>query len=94
MSPDKPQRHETTNDHSVPGEGNCEAARRYNKATREHAKTADVEKEARDAEPRDTGEARELERAEDEGRLHAKDEDPLLDEPERIERDPEARGRK
>jgi hypothetical protein len=81
-------------DSEVQGEGNYDAARRYNKAAREHARKADVEGEARDAEPRDAGEASELERAENEGRSHAKDEDPLLDEPERIERQPESSGRK
>jgi hypothetical protein len=72
----------------VQGEGDYEAARRYNEAAREHARSADVEGEARDAEPASPLEERELERAEDEGRARAKEEDALLDEPERIERNP------
>ena len=85
---------EKAGDDEVQGEGNYDAARRYNKATREHVRKADVEGEARDAEPRDAGEASELQRAENEGRSHAKEEDALLDEPERIERQPDSSGRK
>jgi len=70
------------------GEGNYDAARRYNKATREHVRQSDVEREAHDAEPRSKDEETELERAETEGRSHAKDEDPLLGEPGAIERKP------
>lgn len=70
---------------AVQGEGNYEAARRYNDASREHAENADVEGEARDAAPLDDAEADELELAEEEGRARAAEEDPLLDEPERIE---------
>lgn len=87
-NPKTPERKDVHPGKEMQGEGNYEAARRYNEAVREHVKGADVEDEARDAEPRDSDEARELERAEDEGRSHAKDEDPLLDEPERIERNP------
>jgi hypothetical protein len=72
----------------VQGEGNYEAARRYNDAAREHAKSADVEEEARDAQPTDEREERELQDAEDAGRARALEEDPLLDDPERIEHDP------
>ena len=71
----------------VQGEGNYEAARRYNEAAREHAKSADFEEEARDAQPTDEREERELQDAEDAGRARALEEDPLLDEPERIEHD-------
>ena len=73
----------------VQGEGDYEAARRYNEAAREHAKSADVEGEARDAEPSDEREERELREAEEAGRARALEEDPLLDDPERIEHDPE-----
>jgi hypothetical protein len=72
----------------VQGEGNYEAARRYNDAAREHAKSADVAEEARDAQPTDEREERELQDAEDAGRARALEEDPLLDDPERIEHDP------
>lgn len=67
------------------GEGNITAARRYNEAAKEHAENADVEAEADAARPQSSAEARELKKAEDTGRARAKDEDPLLDEPERID---------
>lgn len=76
----------------VQGEGNYEAARRYNEAAREHARSADVEGEARDAQPTDEREERELQEAEEAGRARALEEDPLLDDPGRIEHDP-AKGR-
>ena len=76
---------------NVHGEGNYEAARRYNKATREHAQSADVEAEARDAEPADDREERELQQAEEAGRARALEEDRLLDEPEKIKRDSDSR---
>ena len=69
------------------GEGNYDAARRYNKATREHAQSHDVEREAREAEPANADEARDMERAEQKGRSRASEEDPLLDDPESIDRD-------
>jgi hypothetical protein len=72
----------------VQGEGDYEAARRYNEAARDHARSANVEGEARDAQPTDEREERELQEAEDAGRARALEEDPLLDEPERIEHDP------
>jgi len=68
----------------VLGEGNITAARRYNEAAQEHAQRADVEAEADAARPRSDAEAKELKQAEDAGRARAKDEDPLLDAPEKI----------
>ncbi len=71
----------------VQGEGNYDAARRYNEATREHVRSHDVEREAREAEPANADEARDMERAEQKGRSRASEEDPLLDDPESIDRD-------
>jgi hypothetical protein len=79
-------------DAGIQGEGDYEAARRYNEKATEHARSADVEGEARDAEPADAREEDELEEAEEKGRARAKDEDPLLDEPERIERNADKTG--
>ena len=62
----------------VQGEGDYEAGRRYDKATREFAESGRVEPAARDAAPDDASEAEELERAEAEGKSHSKGEDPLL----------------
>lgn len=80
-------------DHSsspdLQGEGNYDAARRYNEGLRRHVRGADIDQEARDAAPTDPSEARDLERAEREGRSHSKEEDPLLDDPDRIDRDQE-----
>ena len=67
------------------GEGDYKAARRYNEATREFVKDEDVAGAARDAEPQNAGEEQQLEQAEQAGRQRAKDEDPLLDRPEKIE---------
>ena len=69
----------------VQGEGNYDAARRYNEATREHVRSHDVEREAREAEPTNADEARDMERAEQKGRSRASEEDPLLDDPESID---------
>ena len=65
----------------VQGEGDYEAARRYDKAAREFAESGKVDDAARDAGPRSAEEADELRRAEREGKSHAKGEDPLLNNP-------------
>ncbi|MBA2548336.1 MAG: hypothetical protein H0V16_07735 [Burkholderiaceae bacterium] len=70
----------------VQGEGDYKAARRYNESTREFIKDNDVTEAARDAEPETAAEEQQLERAEQAGRERAKDEDPLLDHPEQINR--------
>ena len=58
---------------NVYGEGNYEASRQYNAATKEFVKKADIEKAARDAAPRSPTEAKEMLEAEQEGLRHAKD---------------------
>jgi hypothetical protein len=69
----------TPNKDEVQGEGDYEAGRRYDKASREFAQSGRVEPAARDAAPHDAREAEDMERAEDVGKSHAKGEDPLLD---------------
>ncbi|HXF79201.1 MAG TPA: hypothetical protein VN598_10090 [Usitatibacter sp.] len=54
------------------GEGNYKATRQYNEGVKDHMQHHDVEKEARDAAPRSDAEARDMERAEEEGRSRAK----------------------
>lgn len=54
------------------GEGNYDAARRYDEKTREFVKSGRVEQAARDAEPKTDDEADGLRQAEEEGRAHAK----------------------
>ena len=56
------------------GEGSYEASRDYQKRTEDYLKKADVEADAEAAKPRSEQEARELERAEEEGRSHSKGE--------------------
>jgi hypothetical protein len=62
----------------VQGEGDYEAGRRYDQASREFAKSGRVEPAARDAAPDDAREAEEIERAEEEGKSHSKGEGPLV----------------
>lgn len=54
------------------GEGNYKATRQYNEGVKDHMQHHDVDKEARDAAPKSDAEAREMERAEEEGRSRAK----------------------
>lgn len=67
-----------TNKDEVQGEGDYDAARRYDKATREFAESGKVEPAAHDAAPTSEREAEEMKRAEEIGKSHAKGEDPLL----------------
>ncbi len=46
------------------GEGNYKATRDYNRGLKEHVEHHDIEKEARDAAPRNAAEAKEMEDAE------------------------------
>lgn len=64
----KTQGHDSKNQ----GEGNREAARHYNEQTEQHAKSGNVEQEARDAEPKSEREKDQMRQAEQEGRSHAK----------------------
>jgi hypothetical protein len=68
----------------VQGEGDYEAARRYEEKMRDHVKNHDIDQEARDAEPSSRGEEREMEQAEESGKSRAKEEDRLLEQPEDI----------
>ncbi|MBV8144668.1 MAG: hypothetical protein JO184_06650 [Gammaproteobacteria bacterium] len=56
----------------IQGEGDYRAAREYREDVREYLEHADVTKAARDAAPRNSREARELERAEAAGRARAR----------------------
>jgi hypothetical protein len=61
------------------GEGNKTAAREYNKATTEFAKSGEVEGKAREAKRAiDSGEGEKLRAAEREGQSHSHGEDPEL----------------
>ena len=65
----------------VQGEGDYDAARRFNDSERRFVAEHDVAKEAHDAEPATPGEASELLEAERKGREHAKGEDPQIERP-------------
>ena len=54
------------------GEGNYKATRDYNRGMKEHVEHHDIEKEARDAAPRNASEEKEMEEAERIGRSKAR----------------------
>ena len=60
------------------GEGNYQATREYNRATRRFVQSGKVEGAARAAAPANEAEARDLEAAEKTGRDKRKEEDPAL----------------
>ncbi|HVF64022.1 MAG TPA: hypothetical protein VNE58_08510 [Casimicrobiaceae bacterium] len=75
------------------GEGNYEGARQYNKATKKFVESGRVEQAARDAEPSDVKEAREMADAEAEGKRRAKEEDPALTRGDNRSRSDESTGK-
>ncbi|MED5620171.1 hypothetical protein [Ideonella sp. BN130291] len=60
------------------GEGNYVAGRHYNEATKQFVEQGKVDGAAAAAKPESPDEARDLERAEEEGKSRAKGEDPQL----------------
>jgi len=68
----------TPRNDQVQGEGDYEAGRRYDKASRDFAKSGRVEPAAREAAPADARQAAELEQAEQKGKSHSKGEGPLV----------------
>ncbi len=76
-APQQPQ-HDTSIGSANQGEGNVDAARNYNRATRDFVESGQVDDAARKADPRSSAEAGDLERAEREGRARARDEDPTV----------------
>ena len=68
----------TPADDKVQGEGDYEAARRYDKASQDFANSGRVDPAARDAAPDDAREAAELDDAEQKGKSHSKGEGPLV----------------
>jgi hypothetical protein len=65
-------REATPSGNGVQGEGDYRAARRYRAGAEKFAQTADVERAARNAAPRNAAESEELAQAEAEGRARAK----------------------
>jgi hypothetical protein len=62
---------------NVHGEGNYEATRQYNEATKKFIESGKVEQAARDAAPRDASEAAQMKQAEQAALLRAKDAPPV-----------------
>jgi hypothetical protein len=60
----------------VQGEGDYDAARRYDKAAQDFAKSGKVDRAAHDAAPESAEQADELRKAEDIGKSHSKGEGP------------------
>jgi hypothetical protein len=65
------------NKDQVQGEGDYDAARRYDKAAEEFAKSGKVDRAAHDAAPESAQQAEEMRKAEDIGKSHSKGEGPL-----------------
>ena len=63
---------------NVYGEGNYEASRKYNDATKKFVESGKVDKAAHDAAPASDADALQMAAAEAEGRARAKEEDPML----------------
>jgi hypothetical protein len=66
---------------NVHGEGNYEATRQYNDATKKFIEAGKVDQAARDAAPRVAGEAAEMKQAEQAALLRAKDSPPVKEPP-------------
>ena len=65
----------------VEGEGSYKGTKDYNERTKKFVESGKVEQAARDAEPRSTEEAHQMEKAERVGKRRAKGEDPALKKP-------------
>jgi hypothetical protein len=66
---------DTPRNDQVQGEGDYNAGRRYDKATREFAESGKVEPAAQDAAPGSAAEAEQMQQAEEIGKSHSKGED-------------------
>ncbi|MEO5691536.1 MAG: hypothetical protein ABIQ72_00290 [Usitatibacter sp.] len=73
-SNDKQQQAQQSGEGQQYGEGNYKAAKQYNDGLKDHVEHHDIEKEARDAAPKNENEAKEMEEAERIGRSHSKGE--------------------
>lgn len=71
VSPTTPDKEDTRQAGQM-GEGSYEATRDYQKSINTYLKNADVAADARAAQPADDAEARDLKRAEEEGKAHSK----------------------
>ena len=69
-----PQKQQQTGEGQQYGEGSYSGTRQYNEGVKEHMQHHDIEREARDAEPRSAAEEQEMEKAERVGRSKSRGE--------------------
>lgn len=72
----------------VEGEGSYSGSKDYNERTRKFMDKGKVDEAARGAEPKSEAERQAMQKAERIGKQRAKGEDPALDDPSKIEDDP------
>jgi hypothetical protein len=72
----------------VEGEGSYKGSKEYNERTKKFVDSGKVEQAAREAAPRNEQEAQAMQKAERQGKQHAKGEDPALKEPNKVKDDP------
>lgn len=72
----------------VEGEGSYSGSKDYNERTKKFVDSGKVDEAAKDAKPGSEQEAHEMQKAERLGKRRAKGEDPALNDPERIQDDP------
>lgn len=71
-----------TTKQNVYGEGNYEASRQYNEATKKFVESGRVEEAARDAAPKSAQEAADMKQAEQAALLRAKEKSPPIEDPQ------------
>ena len=71
----------------VEGEGSYSASKDYNQRTEKFVQSGKADKAAEQAKPRNDQEKQEMDRAEREGKQHAKEEDPALKDPSKVPHD-------
>ena len=72
----------------VEGEGSYTGSKDYNERTRKFVDSGKVEEAARRAEPKSEQEKQAMQKAERTGKQRAKEEDPALNDPSKIQDDP------
>ena len=73
----------------VEGEGSYSGTREYNERTRKFVDAGKVDEAAREAAPQSEEEAHAMKKAERVGKQRARGEDPALENPDRIQDDPD-----
>jgi len=71
----------------VEGEGSYSASKDYNQRTEKFVQSGKADQAAQNAKPQNSEEKQELQRAEQEGKRHAKGEDPALKDPSKVPHD-------